>query len=94
VLTALADAAINTAVTTTPQPGTSFRRELRVNFLHPRDADGRDLVARTSVEQRGRPIAVATARIDDADGKRVAMAAGSAMISEGRLEERRWPPMT
>ena len=51
---------------------------------HPRR---RDLVARATVEQRGRTIAVTTARIDDADGRRVAMATGSAMISP----ERPWP---
>ncbi|MGH2679763.1 MAG: PaaI family thioesterase [Actinomycetota bacterium] len=46
--------------------------------------DGRDLVARAAVEQRGRTIAVTTCRVDDADGKRVAMASGSAMISPDR----------
>jgi uncharacterized protein (TIGR00369 family) len=88
VLSALADAAINTAVTTTLDPGTSFGTlDLKVNFLRPVTPDGRGLVCRASVEQRGRTIAVSTARIDDADGKRVAMASGSAIISEGRP----WP---
>jgi uncharacterized protein (TIGR00369 family) len=83
-----ADAAINLAVTTTLPAGTSFATlDLRMNFLRPVIPDGRDLVARATVEQRGRTIAVSTARIDDADGKRVAMATGSAMISEGRP----WP---
>jgi uncharacterized protein (TIGR00369 family) len=84
-ITALADAAINTAVTTTLQPRTSFGTlDLKVNFLRPVMPDGRDLVTRATVEQRGRTIAFSTVRIDDADGKRVAMASGSAMISEGR----------
>jgi len=61
--------------------------DLKMNFLRPVSPDGRHLIARASVEQRGRTIAVSTARIDDADGKRVAMATGSAMISEGRP----WP---
>jgi uncharacterized protein (TIGR00369 family) len=88
VVSALADAAINTAVTTTLAPATSFGTlDLKVNFLRPVTPDGRELVARATVEQRGRRIAVTTARIDDADGKRVAMATGSAMISEGRP----WP---
>ena len=88
VLSALADAAINTAVTTTLDAGTSFGTlDLKVNFLRPVTPDGRDLFARASVEQRGRTIAVSTARIDDADGRRVAMASGSAIISEGRP----WP---
>ncbi|MGZ8635825.1 MAG: PaaI family thioesterase [Actinomycetota bacterium] len=85
VLAALADAAINAAVTTTLPPGCSFGTlDLKVNYLRPVAPDGRELVIRASVEQRGRRVAVSTARIDDADGKRVAMATGSAMISEGR----------
>jgi uncharacterized protein (TIGR00369 family) len=88
VLTSLADSAINTAVTTTLPAGTSFGTlDLKVNFLRPVTPDGRDLVARATVEQRGRTIAVTTARIDDADGKPVAMATGSAMISP----DRPWP---
>jgi uncharacterized protein (TIGR00369 family) len=85
VLSALADAAINAAVTTTLPPGTTFGTlDLKVNYLRPVAPDGRELVIRATVEQRGRRIAVSTARIDDADGRRVAMATGSAMISEGR----------
>jgi uncharacterized protein (TIGR00369 family) len=87
-LVALADTAINSAVTTTLPPGTSFGTlDLKVNFLRPVTPDGRELVARATVEQRGRTIAVTTCRLDDADGKRVAMATGSAMISPGRP----WP---
>ena len=88
VVTALADTAINSAVTTTLPPGTSFGTlDLKVNFLRPVVPDARELVARATVEQRGRTIAVTTCRVDDADGKRVAMATGSAMISPGRP----WP---
>jgi uncharacterized protein (TIGR00369 family) len=87
-LTAFADAAIDAAVTTTLPPATSFGTlDLKLNFLRPVTPDGRDLVARATVEQRGRTIAVSTARIDDADGKLVAMATGSAMISP----DRPWP---
>jgi uncharacterized protein (TIGR00369 family) len=88
VMSALIDAAINAAVTTTLPPGASFGTlDLKINFLRPVQPDGRDLVARATVEQRGRTVAVSTARIDDADGKRIALATGSAMISEGRA----WP---
>jgi len=87
-LVALADTAINSAVTTTLPPGTSFGTlDLKVNFLRPVTPDGRELVARATVEQRGRTIAVTTCGLDDADGKRVAMATGSAMISP----DRPWP---
>ena len=87
-LAAFADAAINAAVTTTLPAATSFGTlDLKVQFLRPVTPDGRDLTARAVVEQRGRTIAVSTARIDDADGKRVAMATGGAMISP----DRPWP---
>jgi uncharacterized protein (TIGR00369 family) len=88
VLAAFADASINAAVTTTLPPGTSFGTlDLKLQFLRPVIPDGRELTARATVEQRGRTIAVSTARVDDADGKRVAMATGSAMISP----DRPWP---
>jgi uncharacterized protein (TIGR00369 family) len=84
-LTAFADAAINAAVMTTLPERTSFGTlDLKVNFLRPVTPDGRDLIADATVEQRGRTVAVSTVRVDDADGKRVAMASGSALISEGR----------
>lgn len=87
-VTAMADAALNAAVTTTLPPRTMFGSlDLKVNFLRPVTPDGRELVVRATVEQRGRTIAVSTARIDDAAGRRVAMASGSAMITEGRP----WP---
>lgn len=87
-VTAFADAAITSAVMTTLPPGASFGTlDLKVNFLRPVTPDGRDLVARATVAQRGRTIAVATCTVDDADGKRVAMATGSAMISP----DRPWP---
>jgi uncharacterized protein (TIGR00369 family) len=78
------DGVINTAVTTTLAPGTSFGTlDLKVNFLRPVTPDGRELLARARVAHRGRTIAVATADLEDADGKRVAMATGSAMILPG-----------
>jgi uncharacterized protein (TIGR00369 family) len=85
---AFADVALNAAVTTTLPPRTTFGTlDLKVQFLRPVTPNGRDLTATATVEQRGRTIAVTTARIDDADGKRVAMATGSAMI----LPDRPWP---
>lgn len=87
-LTAFTDAAINAAVTTTLPPATSFGSlDLKLQFLRPVIPDGRELVARAIVEQRGRTIAVTSARVDDADGKRVAIATGGAMISP----DRPWP---
>ncbi|HZD78717.1 MAG TPA: PaaI family thioesterase [Actinomycetota bacterium] len=81
----LADGAIGTAITTTIPAGAAFGTlDLKVNFLRPVTADGRDLVARGTVVHRGRRIVVATATVEDADGKRLAMATGSAMILPAR----------
>jgi uncharacterized protein (TIGR00369 family) len=78
------DGVINTAVTTTLEPGTSFGTlDLKVNFLRPVMPDGRELLAQARVVHRGRTIAVTTADLEDADGKRVAMATSSAMILPG-----------
>ncbi len=83
------DGGINTAVTTTLPPAASFGTlDLKVNFLRPVTADGRDLVAEATVVHRGRTIAVTTAEVEDADGKRVAMATSSAMI----LPDHPWSP--
>ncbi|HEX5936252.1 MAG TPA: PaaI family thioesterase [Actinomycetota bacterium] len=87
-VSAFADAAITSAVMTTLPKGASFGTlDLKVNFLRPVTPDGRDLIARATVEQRGHTIAVTTCRLDDAGGRRIAMASGSAMISA----DRPWP---
>jgi uncharacterized protein (TIGR00369 family) len=79
------DIGMNIAVTTTLPPGTSFGTlDLKINFLRPVTPDGRDLVGRATVVHRGQTIAVTTAEVEDADGKRVAMATASAMILPGR----------
>jgi uncharacterized protein (TIGR00369 family) len=78
------DGGINTAVTTTLPPRTSFGTlDLKINFLRPVTPDRRDLVAEARVVHRGRTIAVTTAEVEDGDGKPVAMATSSAMILPG-----------
>ncbi|HEV8683488.1 MAG TPA: PaaI family thioesterase [Actinomycetota bacterium] len=78
------DGGINSAVTTTLPPGTSFGTlDLKVNFVRPVTPDGRELVAQARVVHRGRTISVTTAEVEDSDGKRVAMATSSAMILPG-----------
>jgi uncharacterized protein (TIGR00369 family) len=78
------DGGINTAVTTTLPPATSFGTlDLKINFLRPVTPDGRELTAQARVVHRGRTIAVTTAEVEDSDGKRVAMATSSAMILPG-----------
>jgi uncharacterized protein (TIGR00369 family) len=81
----LAGTAIDGAVQTTLPAGTAFAPvDLKVYFLRPVPPDGRDLVARGTVIHRGRSIAIGTSEVFDADGKKVAVATGSAVILPGR----------
>lgn len=81
----LADTVLATAVQTTIPSRTAYvPLDLKVNYLRPVFADGRDLVGTGRVVHRGRTLAVANAEILNADGKKVAVAAGTALIREGR----------
>ncbi|MGH2685890.1 MAG: PaaI family thioesterase [Actinomycetota bacterium] len=71
------------AQTTIPRRTTYSPLDLKVNFLRPVSADGRDLVATGTVIHRGRTLAVAQAEVQNADGKPVAVATGTALIREG-----------
>ena len=85
VLAMLADAALSGAITTLKPAGTATATiDLKVNFLRPAPADGRDLVARGKVDHAGRTIAVAHSEIVNADGKQIALATGSAVLLPGR----------
>lgn len=81
----LADAALASAVQTTVPAGSSYAPlDLKVNFLRPVDPTGEDLVARAHVTHRGKTIAVADAEVEDAAGRRAAIATGTSMILPGR----------
>lgn len=81
----LADGVMGGAVGTTLPPASSYASlDLKIYFLRPVTPDGRDLIARGRVVHRGRTVSVATAEIEDADGKRIATATSSHMIFEGR----------
>ncbi|HEX2030339.1 MAG TPA: PaaI family thioesterase [Actinomycetota bacterium] len=84
-LAVLADAVMGAAIGNTLPPASSYATlDLKVHFLRPVDPDGRELMGTGVVVHRGRRMAVATADVTDADGKRVAMATTSALIFEGR----------
>ena len=86
-LALLADLAMTVAVTTTVPPRTvDSPLDLKVNYLRPVFGDGRDLVARGTVTHRGRSMAVTSAEIENADGKRVAVATSSHVV----LPDRAW----
>ena len=81
----LAEAALSTAIQTTLPAGTALAPiDLKVNYLRPLAADGRQATAHGTVMHAGRRIAVAHAEVQDADGKQIALATGSAMILPGR----------
>jgi uncharacterized protein (TIGR00369 family) len=81
----LAGTAIDGTVQTTLPAGTAFAPvDLKVYFLRPVPPDGRDLAARGTVIHRGRTIAIGTSEVFDADGKKAAVATGSAVILPGR----------
>lgn len=81
----LADAALTLSVGATAPAGAAvFTLDLKVNFLRPVMPDGRDLVATGKVVHRGRSLGVATGEVVNADGKKIASAAGSSLILESR----------
>ena len=77
----LADAALSGAVMTTIGKGASFAPlDLKVNYLRPVLPDGGLLTARARLVHRGRSMAVATAELFNADGKKIALASASAIL--------------
>jgi len=83
----LADAALSGAVMTVCPPGGSFASlDLKVNYLRPVPPDGGLLTGKATLVHRGRTMTVATAELFNEDGKRIALASGSAML----LPDRRW----
>jgi uncharacterized protein (TIGR00369 family) len=85
VIAMLADVALGAAMKTiTPARTAMASVDLKVNFLRPGIADGRELVARGKVAHAGRTIAVAHSEVVNADGKQVALATGSAVLLPGR----------
>ena len=84
----LADATMQIAVLTTAPAGTAVAGlDLKVNFLRPVSGDGADLVARAEVEHSGRTLAIARGRVENAEGKPVMLATGSAMYLPGRAAD-------
>jgi uncharacterized protein (TIGR00369 family) len=76
----LADAALLVSVVSKAPAGiVTAGLDLKVNFLRPGVADGRDLVATAEVEHSGRTLAISRAVVENADGKPVVLATGTAM---------------
>jgi uncharacterized protein (TIGR00369 family) len=81
----LADTALMTAVLSTAPARTAVAGvDLKVNFLRPVAGDGADLVARAEVAHSGRTLAIARGVVENAEGKPVMLATGSAMYLPDR----------
>jgi len=81
----LADLAMTAAAFTTAEAGTAVAPlDFKVNLLRPVQPDMRDLTARAEVVHRGRTLAITSCRIENADGKPVALATGTSMYLPGR----------
>ena len=79
----LAETVLATAVQTTCPPRTAYAPlDVKVNYVRPVFADGRDLVGRAQVIHRGKTLAVSRAELTNADGKTVAVATGTTLIRE------------
>lgn len=80
----LADAALLGAAAATADAGTAIAGlDLKVNYLRPAPADGRDLTARAEVVHSGQTLAISRARVENDEGKPVALATGTAMYLRG-----------
>jgi uncharacterized protein (TIGR00369 family) len=80
----LADAVLLSAALATADAGTALAGlDLKVNYLRPVPADGRDLIAAAEVVHSGRTLAISRARVENAEGKPVALATGTAMYLPG-----------
>lgn len=78
----LAEAAMTAAARTSTPSGTAFRPvELKLNYLRPLAADGREARARAHVVNAGRRFVVTGAEVRDADERLIAVASGSAMAA-------------
>ncbi len=79
----VADSALAVAVQTTVPAGKGYApMDLKVYFTRPVYPDGRNLTATAIVVNRGRNIAIANAEVFDANGKKVAQATASSLITD------------
>jgi uncharacterized protein (TIGR00369 family) len=79
----LAEAAMTAAARTSTPPGTMFWPiELKLNYLRPLTADGREAYAHARVINAGRRFVVAGAEVRDADDRLIAVSSGSVMAAD------------
>lgn len=82
VIALLAELALTAAIrTAAPAAAAAAVVDLKVNYLRPLPADGNDATARATVVHTGRRRAIGNVEVSGADGKLVALATGSAMLT-------------
>jgi uncharacterized protein (TIGR00369 family) len=79
----LASSAGSAAVQSTAPVGTKFTAlDMKLNLLRPLFADGRQLTATGTVTHRGRQLSISSTEVTNEDGKCVAIATGTTMLSQ------------
>src|SRR4051812_20373788 len=79
----LASSAGSAAVQSTAPVGTKFTvLDMKLNLLRPLFTDGRDLTATGTVAHRGRQLSISSTEVTNEDGKCVAIATGTTMLSQ------------
>jgi len=61
--------------------------DMQIRFTRPALINSGDLTLQASVNHRGRLLRVSSCNVDNAEGKRVAMATSSALVVEGGVRE-------
>jgi uncharacterized protein (TIGR00369 family) len=86
----VAEFSMGAAVYSTLAPGDVFATlDMHIRFTRPALVNSGDLRLSASVNHRGRLLRVSSCNIDNAEGKRVAMATSSALVVEGGARELR-----
>ncbi len=83
-----AEFTMGAAVYSTLAPGDVFATlDMHIRFTRPALVDSGDLTLTASVNHRGRLLRVCSCNVDNAEGRRVAMATSSALVVEGGVRE-------
>ena len=85
-----AEFTMGAAVYSTLGPGDVFATlDMHIRFTRPALIDSGNLFLEASVNHRGRRLRVSSCNVNNAEGKRVAMATSSALLVEGGVRELR-----
>lgn len=84
----MAEAAMGSAVVSTLKAGEVFGTlDMNVRFIRPAMVNSGDVTIAARVQHRGRRLRIASAEATGADGKRIAIATGSALLVPGGVKD-------